>query len=77
MRHKEKERERQKQGRDREKKRKKEKRQRQREKDRDKELDTCKAWVAQLVPDNFVVHLWPLPWPGKFVDQPWPDEIFL
>ncbi len=25
------------------------KRQRQREKDRDKELDTCKAWVAQLV----------------------------
>ena len=31
---------------------------------------------AQLVPDSFVVHLWPLPWPGKYVDQPWPDEIF-
>ena len=33
-------------------KRKTEKRQRQREKDRDKELDTCKAWVAQLACDK-------------------------
>jgi hypothetical protein len=50
MRHKEKERERKKKGRDKVRKRKKEKKQRQREKDRDKELlDTCKAWVAQLV----------------------------
>jgi|FrelakmetLWP11LW_1041352.scaffolds.fasta_scaffold117870_2 hypothetical protein len=51
MRHKEKERKKAEIEKERERKK---KRQRQREKDRDKELDTCKAWVAQLVHNVFI-----------------------